>query len=111
MKIPHKPRALATDRTDPAWAERVEREAEQHTARTEAAWHKAQRRLERALVKARDADQRPDASPRKKATLWQIVEKRRDELKAIERLARATPAGSQNRGRGSYRGVSTGEAL
>lgn len=109
MKIEHKTHGFIPDRTDPAWADRVEREAEHHTARTEAAWHKAQRRLARAIEKAETANARPEVGRVRKDRLWAIVEQRREELRVVERLARATPAGSQHRGKGSYRGMTTGE--
>lgn len=112
MKITHKTHGWTPGRpVDPEWAERVEREAEQHTARTEAAWRKAKRRLERAIKKA-EAAQVGETWGRAKeiAALWRIVAQRREELKAIERMANQTSAGSEHRGKGSYRGVTRGDA-
>lgn len=104
MKIRHNARGWAPDRTDPEWAARVEREAEQHTARAEAAWWKAKRRLERAEVKAEDGA-RQNVGGRRLERLWQAVADRRADLLALERVMRASPAGSKNRGKGSHRGV------
>lgn len=112
MKIVHKTHGwFSAAKNDPEWEARIEREAELHTARTETAWRKTRRRLERAIEKARAEDKRPQSTMLSRAKLWAMVEARRQELKEIERLAHATPAGSQNRGKGSYRGVTTGEAL
>lgn len=111
MKIHHSVNGYVTDRTDATWAERVEREAEQHTARTEALWYKTKRRLDRAIEKAETTDSRTDVGPARKLKLWAVVEDRRQELKSLERLANRTPAGSQNRGKGSYRGVPRSESL
>lgn len=111
VKIPHKiNHGFAPDRTDPAWAERVEREALHDTARAEHAYARAKRRYESALLRAQRED-RPRANKRRVRDLWARVEARRDELKQVEALLGQTPAGSQHRGKGSYRGVATGEAL
>jgi hypothetical protein len=111
MKLVHNTRGWKPDRTDSVWAERVEREAERITDQTEARWHKAQRRLARAIEKAEAAEQTALLGPTRLRRLWQAVDVRRGELLAIERLMTQSPAGSQHRGKGSHRGVSTGEAL
>lgn len=103
MKIHHKPRYV--DRTDPEWAERVEREAEVTTAQAAARWQKAHIRLERAISAALvHASSLDEATTRRARERWEIVERRRDELRSIEALAQRSPAGSQNRGAGSFRG-------
>jgi hypothetical protein len=101
------------DRTDPDWAERVEREAEMHTAKAERMYRAAERRLARALGKAHAVEAKAETKPSLKAhaeRMWAEVEARRDELKALERLLKFTPAGSQHRGRGSHRGVPNGSS-
>lgn len=111
MKIAHNWHGFSPDRTDPAWAERVEREAEVTTNRAERTWEKAQERLARATARAEREAQKPKPDRRLVKRLWALVAARRDDLKQIERLANQSPAGSQNRGQGSHRGVATGEAL
>lgn len=112
MKLRHKiNHGWAPDRTDPAWAERVEREAERTTDATEHAYRKAEERLDRALrrVNVEQARKKPD--PKKVKRLWAAVTARQQELANLHALMRASPAGSQHRGKGSYRGVGTGEPL
>lgn len=111
MKIPHKTHGWAPDRTDPAWAERVEREAERIADQAEARWRKAQRRLANAEAKARLAESTARVSPKRIERLWAVVEERRQELKQCERLMNKSPAGSEHRGVGSHRGVSRGEVF
>lgn len=108
MKITHNTNGWSPDHTDPEWASRVEREAIAHTARTEAAWRKAERRHARAVMKAEAADANPAIGSTRKARMWQAVGDRLDELRAIEALMTWTPAGSQHRGTPAYRGVGTG---
>jgi ribosomal protein L44E len=107
MKLTHKTHGWTPDRTDPEWAAAVEREVSQQTARRDALWAKAQRRYARAqqrLDTARAA--KPDATTTHRlAKLEQQVDDRLRELREIECLMMQTPAGSQHRGRGSYRGV------
>lgn len=110
MKIVHKTHGYAPDRTDPAWAERVEREAMRTTDQAEARWRKAQRRLEKAQARLDAALERHAAADRI-ARLRAEVADRLAEFQATERLMRMTPAGSQHRGKGSHRGVSRGEVL
>lgn len=107
MKMVHKTHGWVPDRTDPEWAERVEREAERTTDQTEARHRKAQERLERAIEKARSAEARVEGASRtrKVKRLWDAVEERRAELLALERLMTRTGANSQQRGRGAHRGV------
>jgi len=111
VKRAHKTNGFAADRTDPDWAERVEIEAERHTDQAEHRYKKAAARLERAELKLTEARARPDSSPRKRDRLTEIVEARRLELRNIHRQMRHSPAGSQNRGKGSYRGVPNSEVL
>lgn len=108
MKIAHKTHGWTPDTTDPMWAERVEREAERTTDQTEARWHKAQRRLARAVEKAEAATQ---AHPTRRQRLWDVVDARRAELAALERLMTQSPAGSQHRGTPAYRGIGIGKPL
>ena len=108
MKISHNWNGFAPDRTDPAWAERVEREARRTTDAAEAdaarlaeRLARAERRLGQARAKLR-ANSGTRAARRK---LAQEVEQRRLELVAVHDEMRRSPAGSQHRGRGSYRSV------
>lgn len=110
MKIKHNTRGWNPDRTDPVWAEKVEREAERITDQTEQRWHKAQERLRRACERAETESHRRKPDPKKVARLWAAVDARRAELREVERAMRSSPAGSQNRGKGSHRGVARGEA-
>lgn len=107
MKIRHKiNHGWSPDRTDPVWAERIEREAERHTDAAEKRYRDAEERLSRARAKL-DAVESATIPNRSKIKRWrQIVEQRRQELNAIARLMQQSPAGSQHRGKGSYRGVS-----
>ena len=113
MKITHKTHGWAPDRTDPVWAATIEREVAQQTARRDALWAKAQRRLDRAQQRLDSARaSTPDETTRHRlAKLETLVEDRLRELRQIEALMTQTPAGAQHRGSGSYRGVGTGRAL
>lgn len=104
MKIPHRLPENAGRRPDPEWAARVEREALEHTDKMQRRYEAAQRRLARAQEKAQAAERRADHADRVRK-LWAVVEERRQELIALASLAGTTPAGSTNRGSGSYRGV------
>ena len=109
MKIRHKTHGWTPDRTDPEWAERVQREADQQTNRRDVAYEKAKRRLVRARERAeREAAKASPDKPRLKK-LWATVDRRRQELLALERVVQASPAGSQHRGRRSHRHVSTSD--
>ncbi len=111
VKIRHKiNHGWSPDHTDPTWADRVEREAERTSTAAAKRYAKAQENYQRALAKAEKAGPPKSAKP-KVRNLWAEVERRRAELKRWEALVTATPAGSQHRGKGSYRGVGTGEAL
>lgn len=112
MKIRHKVNhGWAPDRTDPEWRARVESEAERTSARVERLWERAQERLARAVRRAEEEQARSRPDRKKVERLWEAVEARRQELLDLQRSAQASPAGSQNRGKGAYRGVSTGETL
>lgn len=112
MKLHHKVNHnWCPDNTDPAWAERVEREADSTSDAAERAWLKASERLVRATQRA-EAEQSKRKPDRKKVkSLWAVVENRREVLRNLQSLAQASPAGSQHRGNGGYRGVATGEPL
>lgn len=105
MKLRHNTNGYVPDRTDPEWADRVEREAHLHTARSIKRHEQAQRRQARATERAQREQSRRRSNPQRVAKLWALVELRRDELNRLARLMNATPAGSKNRGTGSYKGV------
>lgn len=104
MKIRHKiNHGWAPDNTDPAWAERVEQEAEATSAAAAHDYAKAQERLARAEKRLAEAKQGHNTTKIKR--LKAQVEERRAELGALARLMKQSPAGSQHRGKGSYRGI------
>lgn len=113
MRIKHRVAPDWSPRNDPDWEERVEREAKRTTDAAEKAWHDTQARLKRAEERLKRAEQRERQARENKAQerrlhrLAEIVECRRLELQAIHAEMTRTPAGSQHRGRGSYRGVGT----
>lgn len=117
MKIRHRIPGWVQPASDPGWEERVEREAERTTNATEQAHRKAEARLTRAVAKAEAAEAaRAKADSTHVATrrierLWVAVDQRRAELRTLQHIANASPAGSQNRGTGAHRGVATGETL
>lgn len=112
MKIPHKVNhGYTSDRTDPRWAERVEREAEVTTAQAEREYAKAAERLARAEAKAQGEERKPKPDRKRVARLWAVVVARREELLALQRLTQASPAGAQNRGKGAHRGVPGTQAM
>lgn len=94
MKIPHKVTGWKP-RVDPDWSDRVEREAERHTAAAEHAYLKAQERLDRAVKRAEQEQDRKKPDRKKVRRLWDLVEARRQELLALQRLAQSSPAGPQ----------------
>ena len=98
------------NRNDPQWERRVEREAQKVTDATERRWHRANRRLAAARAREATARARQDHADRV-AKLAREVEERIRELAEIERGMKATPAGSQKRGRGGYRGVTAGTGI
>jgi chromosome segregation ATPase len=111
MKIRHKTHGHSTDTTDPRWAERVEREAERITDATQARYEKLQERL--ARVEQRITKEQGHRKPDQKllGRLQLALDARRDELANLHRQMNATPAGSQNRGNPSHRGISRGEII
>lgn len=113
MKIRHHVPGWVEPKPDPAWSERVEREAQRTTDATERAHRKAEERLARAIAKAEAAEAARESaeSTRRIERLWAAVDQRRAELRTLQRMANTSPAGSQNRGAGAHRGVATGEAL
>lgn len=112
MKVRHKVNhGWAPDHTDAGWAEQVEREAERITDATEHAWRKAQERLTRAVQRAEAEEHRKTPDRKKVRRLWAAVEARRQELLNLQRLAQASPAGAQHRGRGSHRAVTGNDPL
>lgn len=113
MRLKHRMDSSWAPRNDPKWEERIEREAQRTTDATEKAWRDTQARLKRAEERLLRAQQREAQARENKAQklrlkkLAEIVERRRRELQAIHAEMTRTPAGSQHRGRGSYRGVGT----
>lgn len=96
MKRRHKiNHGWSPDRTDPAWAERVEREAERHTDAREHAFLKAEERLARATARAEQEQARKKPDRKKVKRLWALVETRRQELLALQRLSQTSPGGPQ----------------
>lgn len=100
-------------RNDPDYEAQASYEAAVHTERSRKLYAKNERRLARVRERARRAEEqaeraqaKPGFSKRELEKLWVAVERRRDELRQIEREMEGTPAGSQHRGRGSYRQVS-----
>lgn len=85
---------------DPDWERRVEREAENQSTASARDYQRAQGRLARA--EQRLASARVDSPTRSMARLEAIVEARRQELLALERIMKATSAGSQHMGKGSF---------
>lgn len=97
---------------DPEYEAQASYEAALHTERSRALYAKNERRLKRAQERAVRAQAKASAaassgrlSKGEMRKLWTAVERRLDELQAIEREMRSTPAGAQNRGRGSHRSV------
>ncbi len=111
MKIQHNLNGWSPDKTDPRWAEREEAEAQRTTDATEARARKLAERIQRAEVRMELAAAKlEEARSRyvRKAVLKRLtqdVEERRQELIALHREMTASPAGSQHRGKGSYRPV------
>lgn len=96
MKIRHKiNHGWAPDRTDPEWAERVEREAERHTDAAEHAYHKAEERLARAEQRYDREAKRKHPDRKKVRRLWEAVEARRQELLTVQRAMQTSPGGKQ----------------
>jgi len=112
VKLKHKiNHGWAPDRTDPVWAERVEREAEATTAATERAYRKAQARLAKAVEQVEHEVKRKHSDRRRLKRLQHAVEARRQELLVIEGMMRAVPASAQHRGKGSHRSVPSGRTI
>lgn len=93
------------DRNDPDWSERVEREAAATTDLAQRRYERAQKRLAEAEAKLAKVEALRKPSRAQVRSARQNVEERRQELIDLAAVMNATPAGSQNRGRGSYRGV------
>lgn len=107
MKINHKlNHGWAPITTDPEWAERVEIEAARMTDAAAARYAKAHDRLVRAEERLAALKDSGLHNPSKIKRWEREVELRRDELNALARLIAQSPAGSQHRGKGSYRGIS-----
>lgn len=111
MKITHKTHGYVSDKTDPQWAERVERESERITDAAEARYGKLQERLARVQQRITKelGRKRPDRKLLRR--LDAAVDARREELANLHRQMNGTPAGSQNRGTGSYRGTGSGGVI
>ena len=114
MRLQHRiNHGWAPNRNDPAWEARVEREAEATTRAAERAWRNAQKRLVKAEERRERIAHRVGVTARQIAVAEQIVELRRQELLALERLMTSHAAPSKNRGNKSFRPVpySDGRAL
>jgi hypothetical protein len=113
MKLRHRVCSTSAPRNDPEWEERVTREAHEHTAKARRAAEERARRLTRARERLHEAEVEAERAARRRvgrkhlSRLWAAVEARRAELHQVEREMQASPAGSQHRGRRSYRGVGT----
>lgn len=106
MRIRHKlNHGWAPNRVDPDWANRVEREATAQTDATERAWHAAHRRLEKAQQRRARLASLPTVTPSRLAVADFLIEQRRQELLALERLMTSHAAPSRARGRKSFRPV------
>jgi hypothetical protein len=88
-------------------------EVDRSTAKTEAAYARAQQRLAAAERRKQRAEQRLTSSrlgwradrARELRIATELVEIRREELLKLQDLMRATPASVEHRGRGGYRPV------
>lgn len=96
MKLSHKVNhGWAPDRTDPEWADRVEREAERYSEHAEVAYLKAQRRLEQAVIRAEREQTHKKPDRKKVKSLWAAVEARRQELLTLQGIMQGSPGGHQ----------------
>jgi len=112
VRIQHKVnRGWSPNRNDPEWERRVEREAEATTNATERAVLRARERLARAEARLSEAAAKQKMPAARLAVLEALVEARRQELLALQRLMTSHGAPSTNRGRKSHRGVPSGEVL
>ena len=115
MKIRH--RVTYEKRPDPEWSERVEREAEATTNRAQVNHEKRESRLQRAKVRHAQAERRSVAAESRKVgrkerrRLDEQLERRRQELLAIQAEMQSSPYGSQHRGRDSFRPVPRSSTL
>lgn len=106
MRMRHKVNhGWAPNRNDPEWEARVEREAEATTNATERAYRKAQERLKRAEERLAKAAKEQKMPASRLAVLEALVEERRQELLALQRLMTGHSAPTTNRGRKSHRGI------
>jgi hypothetical protein len=112
MRIQHKMNhGWAPSGNDPEWDRRVEREADATTNATERAFLRAQKRLARAQARLTVAAERQSTTPARLAVLEAIVEHRRQELLAMERLMTNHGSPSTSSGTKSHRGVPGTRAL
>lgn len=118
MKMHHHVPVAQTS-SDPVSAEYMA-EVEKHTARGEAAYAKAQKRLEAAERRLARAHRRRERAKTKRdqrdatksaAYLAEVVELRRQELTDLHRTLRGSPQSSTHRGDRSHRHVNTSEPL
>lgn len=112
MRITHKiNHGWSPNRNDPAWEERVEREAAATTAATQRAFARAEARLARAQARLDKAAAKVGLPPKYLARLEAEVEMRRQELLDLQRIMTAHGSPSTSRGRRSYRGIPDSSAL
>lgn len=105
-----------TGKLDPDY----EAEVERSTKKLEKEWQRAQKRLESAKIAAENARLRAEYVERQKAEklerqaaereyklALELLAEREEELRELEVMMTSSPAGSQNRGKKSYRPVPT----
>lgn len=106
MRLTHKVNhGWSPDRTDPGWAAKVEREAQNTTDATERAWRAAQKRLAKAEQRRDHIAAATGVSSQRVAMAEQLVALRLEELRAIERLMTGHAAPARARGKKSWRPV------
>lgn len=93
--------------------ERYQRQVDRSTEKNQRAYTEALKRLEAAERRLTKALSIKSTVARGKATKSATleIEARRQELLAIQMLMSMTPAGSNNRGVGSYRPIPSGQTL
>lgn len=105
MKIKHrvrlKPPAPGGDLVDDSY----EREVQRSTAALEAAYRKAQKRLEKSLDDAKRVDPERKSKKKRALELWALVELRRAELEELALQMQSSPQSAGHRGTSGWRPV------
>jgi hypothetical protein len=93
--------------------ESYQRQVDRSTERNERVYAAAVKRLEAAEQRLSKVSsiKSPVARARETKAASRAVEARRQELLAVQALMSGTPAGSQNRGIGSYRPIPSGQTI